>query len=379
MSGIIGWDVGGVNTKGAWLPRPAPGAADMPAGAAAAGANRPGAPDAAPPGVSLAGLATAGCYFEVWRDPDRLPARLRELAAALPPADAMALTMTAELSDVFRTRAEGVRRVLDAVRAAFPDTPLFVLDVGGRLVPAGQVPADEPAALLPFAAANWVATASLVAAWLPAALLVDVGSTTTDIVPVAGGRVLARGRTDAARLAAGELVYTGALRTPVAAVAATLPVRGLPTRTAPEHFALVADAHLVLGDLAPADYTCPTADGRPATVEFAAERLARAVCAEAADLGPEGVRTLAAAVAERQVGLIVEALLQVLSAEPPAWGWPVAATGLGAWLARRAAGRIGLGARDLAELTGPAGSVVAPAVAVAWLLRQALLAKGRRE
>lgn len=390
--GIIGWDVGGVNTKGAWLPVPAPDAAALADAACPAAAGPAGSPGGAGSGagVSLAGLVTAGCYFEVWRDPDRLPACLRELAAALPPAGAMALTMTAELSDVFRTKAEGVRRVLDAVRAAFPDTPLFVLDVEGALVPAEQIPSQpagaEPAdagpgsaersALLPFAAANWVAAARLVATWLPAAVLVDVGSTTTDIVPVARGRVLARGRTDTARLAAGELVYTGALRTPVAAVAPTLPVRGLPTRTAPEHFALVADAHLVLGDLAPADYTCPTADGRPATVEFAAERLARAVCADAADLGPGGVRTLAAAVVEQQVGLIVGGLLQVLSAEPAAWGWPVAATGIGAWLARRAAARLGLVARDLTELMGPDGSAVAPAVAVAWLLRQALAGPG---
>ncbi len=348
--GVIAWDVGGVNTKAAWLPL-APGE---------------GGPREA--GASLSGLVTARCYLEVWREPEALPARLRELAAHLPPAGAMALTMTAELSDVFRTKVEGVRQVIAAVRAAFPDTPLSVLDVEGRLVAAGAI----GGALLPFAAANWVATAGLVAAWLPAAVLMDVGSTTTDIVPVAGGRLLARGRDDTARLAAGELVYTGALRTPVAAVAPTLPVRGVPTRTAPEHFALVADAHLLLGDLRPEDYTCPTADGRPATAEFAAERLARAVCAEAASLGVDGVRTLAAAVAERQVAAIVEGLLQILSAEPRGWNWPVVTTGVGAWLARRAAGRVRLAVRDLAELAGVDGSAIAPAAALAWLLRRSL-------
>lgn len=350
--GVVAWDVGGVNTKAAWLPL--------------APAEGTGGPEAVRP--SLSGLVTAGCYFEVWREPEALPVRLKEVAARLPQARAMALTMTAELSDVFRTKVEGVARVIAAVRAAFPDTPLRVLDVEGRLVPAGAIGGD----LLPFAAANWLATATLVAAWLPAAVLMDVGSTTTDIVPLAGGRLLARGRDDTARLAAGELVYTGALRTPVAAVAPTLPVRGVLTRTAPEHFALVADAHLLLGDLAPEAYTCPTADGRPATAEFAAERLARAVCAEAAGLGADGVRTLAAAVAERQVGAIVEGLLQVISAEPRALRWPVVATGAGAWLARRAARRVGLDVRDLAELAGADGSAVAPAAALAWLLRRAL-------
>jgi probable H4MPT-linked C1 transfer pathway protein len=377
--GVIAWDVGGANTKAAWLPLvPGEGA---------------GGPQGA--GASLAGLVTARCSLEVWREPEALPARLRELAACLPPAAAMALTMTAELSDVFRTKVEGVGQVIAAVRAAFPDTPLSVLDVEGQLVAADAICGSDAfrlgsdafrlgsdafprADLLPFAAANWVATASLVAAWLPAAVLMDVGSTTTDIVPVAGGRLLARGRDDTARLAAGELVYTGALRTPVAAVASTLPVRGVPTRTAPEHFALVADAYLLLGDLRPEDYTCPTADGRPATAEFAAERLARAVCAEAAALGADGVRTLATAVAERQVGTIAEGLLQVISAEPRALHWPVVTTGVGAWLARRAAERVGLAVRDLAELAGAEGSAIAPAAALAWLLRRALEAKSGR-
>lgn len=370
--GVIAWDVGGANTKAAWLPLVPGEGAGSPQGA----------------GASLAGLVTARCYLEVWREPEALSARLRELAACLPPAAAMALTMTAELSDVFRTKVEGVGQVIAAVRAAFPDTPLSVLDVEGQLVAADAICGSEAfrlgsdafprADLLPFAAANWVATASLVAAWLPAAVLMDVGSTTTDIVPVAGGRLLARGRDDTARLAAGELVYTGALRTPVAAVASTLPVRGVPTRTAPEHFALVADAHLLLGDLRPEDYTCPTADGRPATAEFAAERLARAVCAEAAALGADGVRTLATAVAERQVGTIAEGLLQVISAEPRALHWPVVTTGVGAWLARRAAERVGLAVRDLAELAGAEGSAIAPAAALAWLLRRALEAKSGR-
>ncbi len=345
MTGVVGWDIGGVNTKAAWLP----------AAAEAAGA---------PP--SFAGLVTTRRYLEVWREPEALPRHLREMAALLPPARAMAVTMTAELSDVFRAKAEGVRRVLEAVRSAFPDTPVAVLDVEGRLAPAEAAAGRE----IEIAAANWAGTARLVAAWLPDAILIDVGSTTTDIVPVSEGRIAARGRDDTARLGTGELVYTGALRTPIAAVAPTLPVAGRPTRTAPEHFALVADAHLFLGDLSPEAYTCPTADGRPATPPFAAERLARAVCADAAAIGEDGVRALALGVAERQVVQIAEGLLQVLSGHPRAFGWPVVVTGIGAWLARRAAERLGRATRDLAALAGEAGSAIAPAAALAWLARR---------
>jgi probable H4MPT-linked C1 transfer pathway protein len=333
-----------VNTKAAWLPHAEPSG----------------------PAPSLHGLRTVRAYLEVWRAPDELPARIAALVAELPPADRVAVTMTAELSDVFPTKAEGVRRILAAVAQACRPTAIAVLTVDGTLVPLAGV--DEREA--DIAAANWAATARLVAAWAPDATLVDVGSTTTDIVPVVSGQPAGRGRDDTTRLAAGELVYTGALRTPVGAVAPTLPVRGAPTRTSPELFALVADAHLLLGDLAPGDYACPTADGRPATVEHAAARLARAVCADAGALGMDAILVLAAAVADRQAALVAEALLQVLSANPALRAAPVVVTGAGAFLATRAARRVGLGVRDLAALAGGDGSLVAPAAALAWLARR---------
>jgi uncharacterized hydantoinase/oxoprolinase family protein len=136
---------------------------------------------------------------------------------------------------------------------------------------------------------------------------------------------------------------------------------------ADEDAALLADVH---DHLAPEAYSCPTADGRPTALPYAAERLARAVCADAARLGEAGVRVLAAAVSERQVAAIAEALLQVLSGRPSALAHPVVTAGVGAWLARRAAARLGLEARDLEALVGAEGSAVAPSVALAWLARR---------
>jgi len=67
------------------------------------------------------------------------------------------------------------------------------------------------------------------------------------------------------RLREGELVYTGALRTPVEAIAVTVPVRGRPTGMSAEGFALAGDVHVWRGELAPGDYSVPTPDGRPAS------------------------------------------------------------------------------------------------------------------
>ena len=62
--------------------------------------------------------------------------------------------------------------------------------------------------------ANWSATAWAVAERHPDTLLVDIGTTSTDIIPIVSGSVAALGHTDPDRLLSGELVYTGAVRTP---------------------------------------------------------------------------------------------------------------------------------------------------------------------
>jgi (4-(4-[2-(gamma-L-glutamylamino)ethyl]phenoxymethyl)furan-2-yl)methanamine synthase len=330
---VLGWDVGGAYVKAAVVE--------------GVGGGRV--------------VHTASRPFEIWRDKHALPDVLRALAAELPPPDSVAVTMTAELSDVFRTKREGVGFVLDAVEAVSRG-PVCVFTTAGEFVD-GAAARVRP---LDVAASNWMATALLVGRFVPDALLVDIGSTTTDVIPVTGGRVAALGRTDPERLLAGELVYTGALRTNVAAIVRRVPLRGAECPVASELFAVSGDVHVLLGSLGPDDYTCPTPDGRPPTLEFAGERLARVVCADRDMLGAEEIRAIAAAVAAAQVEEIAAALGRV--ARRLARPAPVVATGLGGFLARRAAERVGMPVKDLADVLEVAVGAVAPAVAVAWLL-----------
>jgi probable H4MPT-linked C1 transfer pathway protein len=323
MGGVIGLDVGGANTKAAWRD-----------GDARRVLSRP---------------------FEVWRERAALSALLREVVAEVAPdgARAVALTMTAELSDAFRTKREGVRFVLDAAQAAFDGVELWALTTDGELVPFAAARARP----LDVAAANWVASALAVAAVHPDALMVDAGSTTVDVIPVAGGRVVASGRTDLDRLLASELVYTGVLRTNLAAIAPRVPVRGGWCPVASELFAISADVHLILGHIAPAEYDCPTPDGRPATVACARERVARLVCADAEQLAAEEIDAIAAYLHAEQVRRVAEAIATVGA------GGPVVALGSGAFLAREAAR-----GRELAELPWSAAErAVAPAAALAGL------------
>jgi probable H4MPT-linked C1 transfer pathway protein len=308
-------------------------------------------------------VRTASRPFEIWRDRRALAAVLRDVATEVASGPApVAITMTAELSDAFRTKREGVSFVLDAAEEALGDRPLSVLTTTGELVSVTAARARP----WDVAAANWVATALAVAGAHPDALLIDVGSTTTDIVPIAAGRVAATGRDDLGRLLAGELVYTGVLRTNLAAIAPRVPIRGGWCPVSSEYFAISADVHLILGRLAPEAYDCPTPDGRPATVAFARERIARLVCADVEQLDEAEVESIAMFLHDAQVRQIEDAARRVQG--PLAPGAPVVAVGSGVFLGREVAARLARAIADAPAPWGATGGEAAPAAALAVLL-----------
>ena len=334
----VGWDVGGVQVKAARVEQ---GAGDA---RCAQTAVRP---------------------FEVWRARERLPQVLQDVARELgvSPAVPLAVTMTAELSDAFRSKREGVLFVLDAFGEAFPGSRVSVLDYRGELVALGEA-RGRP---LDFAATNWVASALFAASRVDACILVDVGSTTTDIVPIREGRLVCEGHTDLARLSAGELVYTGVVRTNPNTLTTYVPVRGRFCRVAAEQFAIMADAYVLLGRLREEEYTCPTPDGRGTSPEDCSERLARLVCGDREMLGEAEVVGVARYVVERQLQAVSEGVLQVLSRWDAGPAAAVAPAGAGAFLAAEVAGRLGLAVLPAGSTWGEEGAML-PAAAVARLL-----------
>ena len=337
---LVGWDIGGVNTKAARV---------------ILGPDGPSRPRA------------RGVPLEMERDAESLAPTLRDLAQALGGGPVLhAVTMTAELSQAFRTKREGVGFVLDALGEAFPGEPMRVYTVDGRFLD----PEEARGRPLEVAAANWAATARFVGRETPDCLLVDIGTTSTDIIPILSGEPATVGRTDPERLLSGELVYTGALRTPVEAVARSVPLWGGHCPLAAERFALMGDVYLWVGALDAAEYTVTPPDGRPPTREFAGERLARAVCADAEMLDEDAVGTIARALAEEQLEAVIAGMRRVLSRHPRL-GTAVV-TGLGDFIAAEAARRMRLELVPLAERLGDAART-APAAAVALLLAESLV------
>ncbi|MDQ3208695.1 MAG: hypothetical protein M3Q37_08820 [Gemmatimonadota bacterium] len=332
---ILGWDIGGVNVKVTRLEA----------------------------GTGCPTLRSLCLPFELKDDTAALIPTLTEAAGAVggAPGDLHAVTMTAELSQAFRTKREGVGFVLDALEAAFPASSFQVYTVEGRFA----APPEARARPLSVGAANWAATARLVARSVPTCVLLDVGTTSADLIPIVNGRVVVEGHTDPARLLSGELVYTGALRTPAEAVVAQVPLWGGSAGVSADGFALIGDAHLWRGRLSSVDYTCPTPDGRPPTREFAGERLARTVCADREMLDDAALDAIAGALADAQVRTVAAALRRIVER------WPVITTavvaGLGDFIADEAASTVRLHTVRLADRLG-ASARTAPAAAVAWLL-----------
>lgn len=307
--------------------------------------------------------------FPLWQRPQQLAEMLRRLIAGAPKADHLAATMSGELADCYVTKADGVQAIVHALVTGADGRHSRIYLNNGMLV-APQIALKHP---MLAAAANWHALARFAGRYVPTGpgLLIDIGSTTCDIIPLANGHPAAAGYTDPERLVASELVYTGIERSPVCALVNSLPWRKQQCPTAHELFATTWDAYLTLGDLPEEPHCTHTADGRPATKEAARDRLARAICADREMFDDQDALAAAEAIARSQLAKVAVAIGQVLGRLPgPPAG--VVVSGRGEFIARRALDRMKVAAPIIsldAEL-GPAVSRSATAHALACLARE---------
>lgn len=304
--------------------------------------------------------------FALWRNPQALARQLGQLVENSPAAGRLAVTMTGELCDCFNSKAEGVRHILDSVQFAAKERDVRVYCVDGRFVT--MIEARESPQLA--AASNWHALASFVCRFVPSGtgLLIDVGSTTTDVIPLIDGQVAARGRDDTERLMSQELLYRGVGRTPICALTNALPLRGQLCPVAAEVFATTADAYLVLGHLNEDSEADWTADGRPLTTRFARQRVARQLCADADELQADDLERIANTIREVQFGELAHSIRAVTDRIPASPSVCVLG-GTGEFLGEAVVRRSLPGCRivSLAKEIGPRASGSAPAHALAVL------------
>ena len=226
---------------------------------------------------------------------------------------------------------------------------------------------------LAIASANWLASATLAAMRLEHGVLVDVGSTTVDVVPFADGVVSARGDTDGERLRSDELLYTGVVRTPVHALADRVPFGGEWQTLCAELFATSADVYRLLG-LLPGDADLmPSADGRGKSAAESTARLARMLGRDAGEAPPHAWRDVAAYLAREQRAHIGRAIARVLSAQPKQTVVTLVGAGVGRFMLPALADELCLtyidfaGLCDASEAQADHVAACAPAAAMAVL------------
>jgi probable H4MPT-linked C1 transfer pathway protein len=203
-------------------------------------------------------------YCPLWEKTPLLPLLSEYRTGPDTPA---AVVMSGELADCFGNKAEGIAFIVRAVQEVFPRAVFYGTDAEFHTTAVPQL-----------AAANWLASADYLRTSYPDAVLVDAGSTTTDIIPLPLFPEL-KGLTDLRRLQKGYLIYTGMLRTSIPALLRIVVLDGIPTPLSTEFFAVSADAHLMLGHITAEQYSCDTPDHREKTRTAAMRRLARVVCA----------------------------------------------------------------------------------------------------
>jgi (4-(4-[2-(gamma-L-glutamylamino)ethyl]phenoxymethyl)furan-2-yl)methanamine synthase len=306
----------------------------------------------------------------LWQGLDRLQTAIDRTLESIPERPMRhALTMTGELADLFRDRATGVRELVGVMERRFPGEPIRVFAGTCGLLDAHR--AREAVATV--ASANWLATASVVAARLPQGLLVDIGSTTTDLIVFRDGSPRPRGFSDRDRLVQGELIYAGVARTPAMALASRVPFAGDWVPLMAEHFATAADLYRLTGDLPAHADLMASADGRDKTPEASAARLARMLGLDAGDADLSDWQRLAAYLAESQLRALADASARLFSRGDLDDDAPVVGAGVGRFLVKRLAERLDrhyLGFESLfagGEGLAPDVADCAPAAAVARL------------
>ena len=282
-----------------------------------------------------------------------------------------AATMTGEMVDLFTDRAQGVAHIADHLAQTLgPALRLFDAEGDWR------APHEAATRWSSIASANWQATARVLAQRAGDGILVDIGSTTTDLIPLRASRVAAQGCTDAQRLATGELVYQGVVRTPLCALAPRVAWHGSEVNVMNEFFASTADVYRLTGELDAGHDQAPSADGRGKDAAATRQRLARMIGRDADEAGPGEWLALAQRWRQAQLREIGGQLARVCAAAGLPASAPVIGAGCGAFLAARLAQRAGRPFLRYAQVALPVpadaalaswADVCAPAVSVALL------------
>ncbi|NHJ04605.1 MAG: hypothetical protein EAX90_07265 [Candidatus Heimdallarchaeota archaeon] len=285
MSLILGLDIGGANTKYALI-------------------------------NSLGELITAGSeYFPFWKDMQNYEIYLlklkNKLEAEFGNIEYVSFVTTAELADCFQTKKEGITAICNFVLKVFNEKLIKspqIYSTDGLFITANNASENW----LEVSASNWMVSAKYLGMKYPNSLMIDIGSTTTDIIPIHNGEVIVQGRNDLERLISGELVYSGILRTNVISITHEIKLRGKFIPLSSELFATTGDVYLILGIIPEEKFNVETADGKPVNIKNSQARLARIVCADVNQISEDEIKQIALQIKNKHKLLLSNAFNKIL-------------------------------------------------------------------
>ena len=339
---VMGWDIGGAHLKAAIIKSPS----------------------------EVLTVYQQPC--ELWKGTDKLREACQEiLSQSTTLISHHALAMTGELVDLFEGRDDGVKQILEVMKDLLSNCKVMVY--AGK---DGFCRLDEvlPTHYASIASANWLASATWAAQTVSSGLFVDIGSTTTDILLLNDGKVLAKGYSDYQRLISQELIYTGIVRTAVMAVAQSTQDEGNEVGLMAEYFATMADVYRMTGELNEIYDQTDTADGAEKTIAASAKRLARMVGCDSSDDEQFRWKLVANNLRGQQLERIQSACQHRIVSMESSDKSPLVGAGIGRFLVKQIAQNLDHPYLDFSDLflrtgneSGLAVADCAPAVAVACL------------
>jgi probable H4MPT-linked C1 transfer pathway protein len=230
---IIGWDIGGAHIKAAKID------------------------------FKKKTSKTKQLYSPIWKNVNYLKKSIKLIKKKLGKTNYHAITMTAELSDIFPDRKNGVKHIINLSSKILGEKNIFFYSKKNFLKK--KLAIKKPFELNSM---NWHATASFVSNFFPNCILVDIGSTTSDIIPIKNKEIISKDVSDYQRLKSNELIYLGVLRTPIQAVERKKNLIN-------ENFANLSDVYRVLNKIPSTFDLLPTLDRKTKNKHDSARRIAR--------------------------------------------------------------------------------------------------------
>jgi len=221
----------------------------------------------------------------------------------------ISITITAELSDAFQTKREGILTILSVLEQIFDKEKMFFINNKNKFSSFDQVKSDP----ISVAAANWVSTSLFLGKFVPKCILIDAGSTTIDVIPILNSVPFSRGKNDVERLMNRELIYTGGLRATIPSIIHFLPYKDKMVRISFEKFALVSDVHRILNNISETEYINDTADNRSKTLNDCYARLARMICMDVESISTKELDKIAKYIYDKQIEMISEDIKEFMA------------------------------------------------------------------